>query len=178
MNKKTFWISLCFILISSISSAQEVIPSYSNSTVPVLNDELRKISLDIRKSNEDISNISSVPSGLICMWKGSIATIPSGWYLCDGNNGTPDLRNRFVIAADADASGVAKTTVTGSATQSGDGTIPAHAHSFTSYTYGDSGEPVGVLTSANCMSTRNTASYGTGTKNIAVYFALAFIMKS
>ncbi|MBO5179266.1 MAG: hypothetical protein J6B87_02845 [Clostridia bacterium] len=38
-----------------------------------------------------------MPSGLICMWSGSI--IPKGWYLCDGTNGTPDLRNRFIVGA-------------------------------------------------------------------------------
>lgn len=40
-----------------------------------------------------------IPSGLISMWSGSIADIPEGWALCDGNNGTPDLRNRFIVGA-------------------------------------------------------------------------------
>jgi len=38
-------------------------------------------------------------SGIIAIWSGSIATIPSGWVICDGNNGTPDLRNNFVVGA-------------------------------------------------------------------------------
>ena len=33
------------------------------------------------------------------MWSGVASAIPSGWYLCDGNNGTPDLRNRFIVGA-------------------------------------------------------------------------------
>jgi len=33
------------------------------------------------------------------MWKGTVGTIPSGWVLCDGNNGTPDLRSRFIVGA-------------------------------------------------------------------------------
>lgn len=73
-----------------------------------------------------------IPTGVIVMWSGSIASIPAGWYVCDGNNGTPDLRNRFVIAANADDSGVAKTAITGSATQTGgnkDLIVPAHTHS-------------------------------------------------
>jgi len=47
------------------------------------------------------------------MWHGSIATIPTNYALCDGNNGTPDLRNRFVVCADADVGGIAKTNVDG-----------------------------------------------------------------
>jgi len=38
----------------------------------------------------------SLPSGLIVMWSGLKANIPSGWVLCDGTGGTPDLRNRFI----------------------------------------------------------------------------------
>ena len=41
----------------------------------------------------------AVPKGIISLWSGSIATIPQGWSLCDGTNGTPDLRNRFVMGA-------------------------------------------------------------------------------
>jgi hypothetical protein len=40
--------------------------------------------------------VSAVPSGLIAMWHGLIANIPSGWVICDGNNGTPNLLARFV----------------------------------------------------------------------------------
>lgn len=40
-----------------------------------------------------------VPSGLIAMWSGLITAIPTGWALCDGENGTPNLRNRFIIGA-------------------------------------------------------------------------------
>ena len=38
-------------------------------------------------------------AGMIMLWSGSSATIPSGWLLCDGSNSTPDLRNRFVVGA-------------------------------------------------------------------------------
>lgn len=40
-----------------------------------------------------------VPSGVILMWGGSADTIPRGWALCDGTNGTPDLLDRFVVAS-------------------------------------------------------------------------------
>jgi microcystin-dependent protein len=37
------------------------------------------------------------------IWSGSVATIPAGFQLCDGTNGTPDLRSRFVYGAGASA---------------------------------------------------------------------------
>ncbi len=40
-----------------------------------------------------------IPSGSIIQWFGSIGSIPSGFVLCDGNNGTPDLRNKFIVGA-------------------------------------------------------------------------------
>lgn len=40
-----------------------------------------------------------VPSGFIGMWSGSANTIPTGWALCDGANGTPNLTDRFVLGA-------------------------------------------------------------------------------
>jgi len=37
--------------------------------------------------------------GIICLWHGSVATIPNGWRLCDGTEGTPDLQDKFIIGA-------------------------------------------------------------------------------
>ncbi len=74
-------------------------------------------------------------SGMIMMWSGTIATIPTGWVLCNGSNSTPDLRNRFVIGAHSDTAGVAYTTVTGSNTTSGgtkDAINVSHSHTATS----------------------------------------------
>jgi len=44
---------------------------------------------------------SAIPRGVIVMWSGTIATIPSGWALCDGTNSTPDLRDKFIYGASA-----------------------------------------------------------------------------
>ena len=33
------------------------------------------------------------------MWSGSVDAIPTGWVLCNGENNTPDLRNRFIVGA-------------------------------------------------------------------------------
>jgi len=38
-------------------------------------------------------------ANMIVIWSGAVVDIPFGWKLCDGNNGTPDLRNKFVIGA-------------------------------------------------------------------------------
>lgn len=76
-----------------------------------------------------------VPTGVIVMWSGTVATIPSGWLICDGTNSTPDLRDRFVIGARQDNSGVANTNVTGSLTQTGgtkDAIVVSHTHTATS----------------------------------------------
>ena len=59
--------------------------------------------------SNDITNVSSlqvggvsnahVPSGVIVMWYGSESNIPTGWTICNGQNNTPDLRDRFIIGA-------------------------------------------------------------------------------
>lgn len=41
----------------------------------------------------------TIPAGTICLWHGSSDTIPANWALCNGENGTPDLRDRFVVGA-------------------------------------------------------------------------------
>lgn len=41
----------------------------------------------------------AVVTGMIMMWSGEVNNIPNGWALCDGRNGTPDLQDRFIVAA-------------------------------------------------------------------------------
>jgi microcystin-dependent protein len=67
-----------------------------------------------------------VPSGGIIMWSGSVASIPSGWFLCDGTNSTPDLRNRFIVGA-GDAYAVDATGGAASVTLT-EAQLPAHTH--------------------------------------------------
>lgn len=71
---------------------------------------------------------NGVPSGCILLWSGSIASIPSGWLLCNGTSGTPDLRDRFVVGAGSTyavgATGGA-TSVTLATTN-----LPSHTHSI------------------------------------------------
>jgi hypothetical protein len=43
--------------------------------------------------------LGAFPSGGIVLWHGLLTAIPTGWFLCDGTHGTPDLRDRFVVGA-------------------------------------------------------------------------------
>ena len=45
---------------------------------------------------------AAVPAGLIAAWSGAVSAVPAGWALCDGANGTPDLRGRFLVGAGGD----------------------------------------------------------------------------
>lgn len=70
-----------------------------------------------------------IPAGVIVMWSGNTANIPSGWALCDGQNGTPDLRDRFIL-------GIAQGEQPGGTGGSHQKTLtvdhmPNHRHSFT-----------------------------------------------
>ena len=79
----------------------------------------------------DIPNVTSIPSGIITMWSGSSSNIPSGWLLCNGSNGTPDLRDRFIVGA-GNSYGVGNTGGSASVTLSTE-QMPSHSHgnSFT-----------------------------------------------
>jgi len=66
--------------------------------------------------------------GAIIIWSGAIADIPAGWQLCDGTNGTPDLRGLFVKGAFGDGDrGVTGGALTHSHPFTGDG----HDHNLT-----------------------------------------------
>ena len=46
-----------------------------------------------------VSGYGTAPVGCIILWSGKQNEIPGGWHLCDGSEGTPDLRDRFVVGA-------------------------------------------------------------------------------
>ena len=84
-------------------------------------------------------------SGQIQMWNGLIANIPSGWVICDGANGTPDLRDKFVRGAgagdEAGATGGSEThihAVTGNSAQ----TLIGHVHTLAAV---NTGTPDGTV---------------------------------
>jgi microcystin-dependent protein len=66
---------------------------------------------------------NGVPSGVITMWSGSIASIPAGWALCNGVGNTPNLMDKFIVGAGSSYSVAA----TGG---SANATLPSHSHTF------------------------------------------------
>ena len=143
---------------------------------------------------------ASFPAGGIIMWSGSVASIPSGWALCNGSNGTPDLRNRFVVGAGStyavDATGGSADAIVVSHTHTATSTVtdPGHTHAITpsidnaSGTDGNSqrvsgGNSVGAIsivsaTTGITVSTTNASAGTSGTNaNLPPYYALAYIQK-
>lgn len=107
--------------------------------------------------------------GMIMLWSGSIATIPKGWALCNGSNGTPNLRNRFIVGA-GDTYNPADT-----------GGNINHTHAFTSaYHTHYIGEGHDMFAGLGYASITN-GSVVSGTTDAKdgrpPYYALAYIMK-
>jgi hypothetical protein len=147
---------------------------------------------------------ASFPTGGIILWSGSVASIPSGWALCNGSNGTPDLRNRFVVGAGStyavDATGGSADAIvvshTHTATSTSTVTDPGHTHNLSGY--GKDGTTFswpdlegrgsfrtisnGVVSNTTgitvATSTTNASTGSSGTNaNLPPYYALAYIMK-
>ena len=150
---------------------------------------------------------AAFPSGGIIIWSGSVASVPSGWYLCNGSNGTPDLRDRFVVGAGstyavADTGGSANAIAvshTHTATTASDGThnhdvVGTKSDGYTIYgadkfytvssggpsQYVDALKSTGIASAGSHTHTITVASAGSsGTNaNLPPYYALAYIMKA
>lgn len=136
---------------------------------------------------------NAIPSGVIVIWSGSAAAIPSGWYLCNGSNGTPDLRNRFVV-------GAGSTYAVGNTGGSADAITVSHTHTISdsghSHNVGIPSRAVGnnatALYSTSDGSTKSTVTSDSATTGISInsagasgtnanlppYYALCYIQKS
>lgn len=145
-------------------------------------------------SYNDLTNKpNTVPQGLISLWYGSILTIPSGWAICDGTSGTPDLRDRFVVGAGTSyavgSTGGTKDAVVVSHNHTATSTVsdPGHAHTGASATatgatngsklIADDGT-TGTSATGITVSTSVASTGVSGTNmNLPPYYALAYIMK-
>jgi len=119
-----------------------------------------------------------IPSGIIVIWWGSIGSIPEGWALCDGTNGTPDLRDRFIVGAGSsynvgDTGGEAFHTLTINE-------MPSHTHTTTWYEHGGPPGiqvPIGAQHTDPFTSTSNPTGGDQPHENRPPYYSLAYIMK-
>jgi len=138
-----------------------------------------------------------VPRGGIILWSGLAIDIPSGWALCDGNNGTPDLRNRFVVGAGSNylvgaKGGSDSVILTIDEMPSHTHTQNAHSHTIGGSTGGqetDPYEPSKGAASADkfrgwysggigsVVATNNNTGGGGAHENRPPYYALCYIMK-
>jgi len=108
-------------LVSTVNIGAAPLAVTSTTAVTNLNADL----LD----GHHYSEINQELTGFIKIWSGTIANIPAGYQLCDGTNGTQDLRDVFVVGASADDAGTAKTCITGSLTKSGGAITHEHTGS-------------------------------------------------
>jgi hypothetical protein len=141
-----------------------------------------------------MQTITSFVAGMIMLWSGSSASIPSGWLLCNGASSTPDLRDRFVVGA---GSTYAVGATGGSATSS----LPSHTHTATvsdpghlhamGRVAGGNGSLNFTFSSGMADISPNTSSAVTGitvsnstegvsptNANLPPYYALCYIMKT
>lgn len=111
-------------------------------------------------------------TGIICLWSGAIVDIPDGWLLCDGNNGTPDLTDRFILGA-GDLFAVDDTG--GSSAHGHSLTMDEHYHWLTGGTNLLDSQPNGYVKATT--SRKTTTGVADAEPHIPPYYALAFIMK-
>ncbi len=130
----------------------------------------------------NLTGISAFVSGMIMLWSGSEASIPSGWVLCNGSNSTPDLRNRFVVGA-GNSYGVGNTGGADYVTLTVD-QMPSHGH--TAYTYGGTWNnslpiryaPSKAQSGYGTTEPTNSTGGGQSHENRPPYYALCYIMKT
>lgn len=145
---------------------------------------------------------AAMPKGCIVLWSGAIADVPTGWQLCDGTNGAPDLRDRFVLGAGnsyavGDTGGSKDAVVVEHQHTGGTTTNGWHSHSLTTYFDGGIGMPFRVsgddgsyngLTMTNVPGVEPSGDHShsfttslagqSGTDaNLPPYYALAYIQK-
>jgi microcystin-dependent protein len=145
-----------------------------------------------------------IPTGGIIMWSG--VSVPTGWALCNGSNGTPDLRDRFIVGSGSSYN-IGNTGGKNSITA---GELPAHNHTGTTASSGSHShtingetmqkegtstqsvkvlstgadtnhgaytEPTTVDGAHTHTFTTSTSGTGTSADIRPLYYALAFIMK-
>jgi hypothetical protein len=136
----------------------------------------------------------AVPTGCILLWSGSTGSVPAGWLLCDGTNGTPNLRNSFIVGAGdtyaVNATGGTADAVVVAHTHAATVTDPGHTHTITASTGtidisgggGSAGSPAASTSTASAVTGISVTNASTGVSgtnaNLPPYYALAYIIKT
>jgi len=144
-------------------------------------------------------NLGSIqfPKGMIVIWNGLSTSVPAGWALCNGENGTPDLRGKFVLGVNPNSQNETYRTIGGAGGSETNtltvGQLPAHNHDIVGKGddggYCASGEcgfwstdrwsndrEVRASTSGGKLVVENTGG-GQPVNNMPPYLVLAYIMK-
>jgi len=113
------------------------------------------------------SGTGTVVAGTIILWSGAVGAIPSGWALCNGTSGTPDLRGRFVVGAGT--GGAYAVGATGG--QNAITSVPAHTHSFSATTASSGGHvhTATLSTDGSHSHSGNTSTEGNHTHPISTF---------
>lgn len=122
-----------------------------------------------------------VPKGVVVMWSGDIGLVPAGWALCNGANGTPDLRNKFVLGsgdlyAQGSSGGSATTDMAGSHTHT---LNSATANLLVTTTKVAAGTDVDAITAVTPQGHTHTANLVGDHQHSSLppYVALGYIIK-
>lgn len=123
-----------------------------------------------KSAGRSLVEVEDVLSGMILLWSGAIVDIPAGYVLCDGNNGSPDLRDKFIRGA----GNIANPDQTGGST--------AHSHTFTGDGHSHTIGVIGGISAGPDNSDFTSTDPAAGTTDSATllppWYALAFIMKT
>src|SRR3989338_653610 len=110
----------------------------------------------------------SLPAGAIIMWSGTLSSIPANWQLCDGTNGTPDLRGRFVMGV---STGENPGATGGATTHTHTGSTSSSSHSIWIDDNSGGSDYWGAPNYHTHTISLNSSSH------LPPYFKLAYIMK-
>jgi hypothetical protein len=168
-------------------------------TFPNINAAVTATPAQLNKTTD--ATVFLVPN-MIMLWAGTVASIPTGWKLCNGSGVTstglavPDLRNRFVIGAGSTyAPGAVGGATTHSHTITVGGTaltiaqIPAHTHTFNARTgeedvqggssqFGRTGTSMVTTSSVGGGATHTHTATDDAVNHLPPYYALAYIIKN
>ena len=139
--------------------------SVSGTAVTATAAELNKLD-GFTGTTADLNNLvatGGVPTGLIAMWSGTIANIPTGWNLCDGTNGTPNLKDRFIVGSTSDSGQTHDIGDTGGANSLTltEAQLPAHTHGAGTLATNETGDHYHL--DGEVMDVSSEATYGSTT---------------